>query len=321
MSKRVLYIMDPLEKVDPQGDTSLALIWESQKRGYENYFCEIHELGLENEMGYSLCQSFELSAYPDEPVDISWHGEKTLHFFDDFDFIWMRKDPPVDQLFMTATMILDHHNPKKTWVVNNPQALRVANEKLWVHFAKAFFPKTVVSSNAKILLTAAAEMKKVVLKPIDAAGGYGIFVFSHDDRNLRSAIEVLSARGTKPIILQEYLPEITQGDKRVILLGGECLGAVTRLPGGTDHRANLHVGGQAASGKIDDLDKKVAAFLKPHLLQLGLHFVGIDLIGDKLTEVNVTSPTGIREINRLESRGETDLCEVLIWNYLEQNKT
>ena len=312
--------MDPLERIDPKGDTTVALIWESQKRGYDNYFCEIHELGLENDTGFSLCRSFELSTDPNLPLEITWQGERTLKFFNDFDFVWMRKDPPVDQNFMTATMILEHHDPAKTWVLNNPRSLRVANEKLWAHFASQYYPKTIVSADAKVLLTAAAEMTKVVLKPIDAAGGFGIFVFSADDRNLRSAIEVLSQRGSQPIIMQEYLPAIEKGDKRVILLGGECMGAVKRLPGSADHRANLHVGGEAKTGSLDERDLEVAAFLKPHLLDLGLHFVGIDMIGDRLTEVNVTSPTGIREINHLEKRSGNDLCEVHIWNYLEANK-
>ena len=170
-----------------------------------------------------MCRSFELSTDPNLPLEITWQGERTL-FFNDFDFVWMRKDPPVDQNFMTATMILEHHDPAKTWVLNNPRSLRVANEKLWAHFASQYYPKTIVSADAKVLLTAAAEMTKVVLKPIDAAGGFGIFVFSADDRNLRSAIEVLSQRGSQPIIMQEYLPAIEKGDKRVILLGGECMG-------------------------------------------------------------------------------------------------
>jgi len=320
MSKRVLYIMDPLTRVDPKGDTSLALMWESQLRGYENYFCEIHQLGLEGKSGFSLCRPFELGELPELELHLNWLEDTTLKFFDDFDFIWMRKDPPVNQAFMTATMILDHHDPQKTWVVNNPSALRVANEKLWAHFASDLFPRTVVSADAKILMTAAAEMKQVVLKPIDAAGGYGIFVFSHDDRNLKSAIEVLSNRGRDPIIVQEYLPEITQGDKRVLLLGGECMAGLNRMPGKTDHRANLHVGGAAAMGALDATAHSVAARLKPHLLELGLHFVGIDLIGPRLTEVNVTSPTGIREINRLEQRSGANRLEAQIWDYLEHNK-
>jgi glutathione synthase len=320
MTKRVLYITDPLTKVDPKGDSTLALMWESQQRGYENYFCEIHQLGLEGNSGFSLCRPFELNEMPDTELKLTWLKETTLQLFDDFDFIWMRKDPPVDQAFMTATMILDHHHPKKTWVVNNPSALRIANEKLWAHFASDLFPRTIVSADAKTLTRAAAEMKKVVLKPIDAAGGYGIFIFSYDDRNLKSAIEVLSNRGKDPIIVQEYLPEIQQGDKRVLLLGGECMAGLKRMPGNTDHRANLHVGGTAAIGSLDATDRSIAARLKPHLLDLGLHFVGIDLIGQRLTEVNVTSPTGIREINQLEQRSGTNLLEAQIWDYLERNK-
>ncbi len=320
MPKRVLYVMDPFDHVDPQGDTTLALMWESQKRGYESFFCGIHQLGLEGANGYALCRPLAFQSPPQTRVDFEWLAEETLLFFDDFDFIWMRKDPPVNQAFITATFILDRHDPKKTLVLNNPTSMRIANEKLWAHFASDLYPRTIVSADAKQLLNAAKEMEQVVLKPIDAAGGYGIFVFSHEDKNLKSAIEVLTQRGTTPIIAQEYVKEINKGDKRVLLLGGECLGALKRLPGATDHRANLHVGGNAALTQVDERDKEIAARLKPHLEELGLHFVGFDVIGDRLTEVNVTSPTGIREINVLENRQGNTLLESLIWDYAERLK-
>ncbi len=321
MAKRVLYVMDPFDHVDPQGDTTLALLWESQKRGYENFFCGINQLGLEGSNGFALCRPLAFQSPPQTRVDFEWLSQETLLFFDDFDFIWMRKDPPVDQAFITATLILDRHNPQKTLVLNNPTAMRIANEKLWAHFASDLYPRTIVSADSKQLLNAAKEMEQVVLKPIDAAGGYGIFVFSHDDKNIKSAIEVLTHRGKTPIIAQEYLKEISQGDKRVLLLGGECLGALKRLPGATDHRANLHVGGNAAVTQVDERDKEIASRLKPHLLELGLHFVGFDVIGDRLTEVNVTSPTGIREINTLEKRQADTLLEALIWDYAEELKS
>jgi len=318
MTKRVLYIMDPFHNVDPQGDTTLALIWESQQRGFEIFFCEIHELGLEGNAGFALCRPFKLNKPPQTEVRFSWEGTASRMDFDDFQFVWMRKDPPVDQSFITATLLLDHHNPKKTLVLNHPTAMRVANEKLWAHFAADLYPRTLVSADQAILLDCAKQMQKIVLKPIDAAGGFGIFVFGHDDKNLRSAIEVLTQRGKQPIVMQAYLNEVAKGDKRVLMLGGEIIGALQRLPGESDHRANLHVGGKASLGTITPADEKVANRLKPHLEKLGLHFVGFDMIGDRLTEVNVTSPTGIREINHLENRNGEDRLESIIWDFAVQ---
>ena len=305
--------MDPLERIDPKGDTTVALIWESQKRGYDNFFCEIHELGLENDTGFSLCRSFELSTDPNLPLEITWQGERTLKFFNDFDFVWMRKDPPVDQNFMTATMILEHHDPAKTWVLNNPRSLRVANEKLWAHFASQYYPKTIVSADAKVLLTAAAEMTKVVLKPIDAAGGFGIFVFSADDRNLRSAIEVLSQRGSQPIIMQEYLPALLVTS---VILSAENKGQSSAsrealITGPSPRR-------REKTGSLDERDLEVAAFLKPHLLDLGFicwyRYDWRPAHGSQRDQPNRNT-----WIRHLEKRSGNDLSK-FIFGYLEANK-
>ena len=198
MPVRVLYVMDDFKNVDPRGDTTLALIWESQKRGQENYICGIHQLGLEGDTGFALCQPIHFNQPPQTKLDFEWVNVETLRSFDDFDFVWMRKDPPVNQAFFTATFILDRHNPKKTLMLNNPSAMRIANEKLWAHFASDLYPDGG-QCKRQILLTAAQEMEKIVLKPIDAAGGYGVlcsitrtktFVppskFSRSEANVRS---------------------------------------------------------------------------------------------------------------------------------------
>jgi glutathione synthase len=229
----------------------------------------------------------------------------------------MRKDPPVDDAFLQATMILDRHDPARTVMMNTPASLRVANEKLWGLFAAELFARTVVSARREVLLAELARMGKGVLKPLSGAGGAGVMAFEHGDKNVRAAVDLLTNEGRRVALVQEYVPAVKNGDKRVILLGGEPIGAVWRVPQADDNRANMHVGGSVRKAEIDDDDRRIAARLKPELLRLGLHFVGIDVIGGKLTEVNVTSPTGVQEIDRLDGRTGGDRMSAKVMEYVE----
>ena len=319
MQRRYLYIMDPINSINPRTDTTFYFMLESQSRGIENLFCTIEDLINCDGKGFASVEHIQVSM-PTNEGEAHFHlGKKETVAFDDCDVIFMRKDPPVDERFLAACMLLDCHNPHNTIVFNNPKGLRIANEKLWgLHVAAQYMPKTVVSSNLQVLIEASQHLSRVVLKPLFGSGGGGILVMEKDDRNLRSALELLTGNGKKPIMLQQYLPGARQGDKRLILLGGKPIGALLRVPGTDDHRANLHVGGEAQKSQITSTDEEIAKHLAPQLLELGLHFVGLDIIDGKITEINVTSPTCLQEIDRLENRQGKDKLNVQVLDYIDQ---
>lgn len=317
MATRYLYVMDPLERVNPAGDTTFDFLLESQARGIENHVCLISDLWSEGSQGFARTQPVKVRRpTSDDPSHCSFEAHEE-HPFSDFDVIWMRKDPPVDDAFLQATMVLDRHDPTRTLMMNTPSSLRVANEKLWGLFAAELFPETVVSSRPEVLLRALKRWGRGVVKPLSGAGGSGVMAFEYGDKNVRSAIDLLTNEGRRVALVQEYIPAVTKGDKRVILLGGEPIGAVWRVPQADDNRANMHVGGSVRQAEIDDDDRRIAERLKPELLRLGLHFVGIDVIGGKLTEVNVTSPTGVQEIDRLDGRTGRDRLSSQVMDYVE----
>jgi glutathione synthase len=316
--RRVLYVMDPLLAVSPDKDTTFALMLESQARGAENLVCGIHDLWVESARGFARATHVDVRRpTADDPsharvlatVDVA---------FDDVDVIWMRKDPPADDLFLYACMMLDRADPARTLVLNNPASLRVAHEKLWGLFADDVTPRQIVTSRPDLLVAFVQRMGKGVLKPLHLMGGMGVMAFDAADKNLRSAADLLTLEGRRPAIAQEFLPAVREGDKRVILLDGVPVGAVLRVPRGDDVRSNLHVGGTAKQAIIDDADRAICARIGPALKELGLFFVGIDVIGGKLTEVNVTSPTGVQEINRLDARTGADRIEALTWDAVER---
>jgi glutathione synthase len=316
MSHRFLYVMDPLEGVDPFADTTFDFLLENQSRGVENVICTIHDLRTDRDKGFARGRQVSVRRpTDDDPTTVTW-GDDVDTAFDDCHAIFMRKDPPVDLTFLHATMLLDRHDPSKTLMVNEPASLRVANEKLFGLFAAELFPRTVVTADREALKATVVEMGKAVLKPLDAAGGGGVMVFDKDDKNLNSAIDLLTDEGRRPAIAQAYEKDVVKGDKRVILLGGEPIGAVLRVPHASDHRANMHVGGSVAQSDVDDDDRRISARLKPMLVELGLHFVGIDVIGGKLTEVNVTSPTGVQEIDRLDGRTGKNRMSAQVMDYV-----
>ncbi len=317
MSLRHLFVMDPLGGVNPDADTSFDFLLETTRRGHENFLCAIGDLVSHQDKGSAYCRPVEVFRPGQKGGEHHRVHDERKMAFDDFDVIWMRKDPPVDEVFMLATMMLDRHDPKKTVMMNRPDGLRVANEKLFGLFAPELGPETIVSSRPAELVAATKEWGKAVVKPIGFAGGSGVMVFDADDKNLNAACDLLTDVGRRPAVCQRYLKDVRTGDKRVILLGGEPIGALLRIPAATDHRANMHVGGSVAAGVLDEHDRAIAARLKPALLALGLHFVGIDVIGGKLTEVNVTSPTGVQEIDRLDGREGDDRMSHQVMDYVQ----
>jgi glutathione synthase len=315
LNKRFLYIIDPFASLNPTSDTTLAFLAESQRRGVENLVCEMKDLGARpGATGFARARpvTLHLPLPSTNGPELGTLGPPRDVAFDDIDIIWMRKDPPVDDLYLYATMLLDRHDPRRTLVLNDPAALRLAHEKLWALQFPDLVPPQVVSARPDVLRAFVNEHGKAAIKPLAFMGGMGVMVFGKDDPNLKSAIDLLTMEGRRPALAQAYLPAIVRGDKRVIVIDGEPVAALLRVPRGDDVRANLHAGGTATRGVVDDDDRRICARLAPELLRLGVFFAGLDVIGGMLTEVNITSPTGLPQINQLDGRTGPATVESLI---------
>jgi glutathione synthase len=230
----------------------------------------------------------------------------------DVDLVMMRQDPPFDMAYITATHMLEHLQPE-TLVLNDPAAVRNAPEKLFVTHCPDLMPPTLITSDKDEILAFRAEHKDVIVKPLFGNGGAGVFHVKPDDENLGALLETFTLLYREPVIVQRYLPEIRQGDKRIILIEGEAVGAVSRVPLEGEARANFHAGGSARAAILTKREQDICAAIGPTLRDQGLVFVGIDVIGDYMTEINVTSPTGIQEINRLSGVQ----LERTLWNAIE----
>ncbi|MBE9098694.1 glutathione synthase [Vacuolonema iberomarrocanum] len=302
---KFVFIIDPIHKLDPGHDTSVALMEAAQGMGNEVWITQADSLSIVDGQAWAMMQTVHLT--PVELVDGRWVaqepwyqlGNSTLRSLNEMDAIFMRTDPPVDVPYLYATHILDYVDPTKTLVVNRPNGLRLANEKLYALKFTDIIPETIVTGKKQQIREFVDKHGAAVLKPLGGKGGEGILLIEKGDRNFNSLIELSTQQGTVPIMVQVFLPAAKDGDKRVILLNGEPIGAVNRIPSGGDFRGNMAVGGRVAAEAVTERDRVIAQTLAPDLKKDGLYFVGIDVIGGYLTEVNVTSPTGIREIDRL----------------------
>ena len=319
MTLRYLYVIDPIHTLNPLTDSTYYLMLESQARGVDNLICQIDDLIISDGGGFARSTQIRVRIPTAGSLSFYELGQTQTMGFDDFDVIWMRKDPPVDDNFLAATMILDCHNPAYTILVNNPRSLRVANEKLWgLSVMPGAMPKTVVSSRPNVLYDAVQHFGQGVLKPLFGSGGAGVLMFDKNDRNLRSALELHTNNGRRPALVQEYLTGARHGDKRVIVLGGKAIGAMLRVPQEQDHRANLHVGGSAQKAKVSLQEENMIKQLGPLLVERGLHFVGLDIIDGKITEINVTSPTCLQEIDLLDERKGKNKLNCQIMDYIDR---
>jgi glutathione synthase len=299
------FIIDPIQKLDPGHDTSVALMEAAQAMGHEVWITEAHSLSVAEGKAWAVVQSVQLKAV--RLVDGLWSaelewfqlGDRHLCCLDEMDAVFMRTDPPVTVPYLYATYILDYIDPAQTLVVNSPQGLRHANEKMYALQFSEVIPKTIVSQDKQVIRKFVDQQGAAVIKPLGGKGGEGILLIEPGDRNFNSLIEISTFQGKVPVMVQEFLPAAKDGDKRVILLNGEPIGAVNRIPTGSEFRGNMAVGGRIAPAEITERDRQICEVLAPTLQRDGLVFVGIDVIGGYLTEVNVTSPTGIREIDRL----------------------
>lgn len=288
--------MDPVDKINIDKDTTFVLMLEAQRRGHEIYFMELDDLFIRG-TPHGRYRRLEVAR---TTPHYRWGNEFT-GALDEFHSVWMRKDPPFDMKFFFATHLLSLIDQSKCFILNNPKGLREANEKLYALRFPEQIPQTLVSSDMERLKAFMSDLGgEMIIKPLDGSGGSGVFYLNEQDRNTNSILEAATDNGRRLIMGQRYLPEIRQGDKRIIVLNGEPLGAVLRVPLETETRGNIHVGGQCVKTDVTPRDREICAALAPLLQADGLYFVGLDVIGNFLTEVNVTSPTGIQEINSLD---------------------
>lgn len=291
----ILVIMDPIERVNYKKDTSLAMMWAAQDRGHTLGYCQVHDLWLDR--GQLMIDSQPVTVYRD-PENFYSLGEKTTATVKDYDVILMRKDPPFDMRFIYATYMLDHAKAAGVLVVNDPQAIRDCNEKLFATWFSEYMSPTIVSSKQAHIRKFIAEQQDVIVKPLDGMGGTGIFRLTADSANIGVTLEILTELETLPIMAQRYLPEIKEGDKRVLLVDGEVVDyCLARIPVKGETRGNLAAGGSGVAMPLTDTEREVALAVAPIVKQKGLMFVGLDLIGGRITEINVTSPTCVREID------------------------
>jgi glutathione synthase len=296
-----LFIVDPLERLALSGDTSYALMLEAAARGWDVWTCQIEHLGLvgDDAVVDAVPTIVTPGLTPAEAFQTEARVGKRLA---DFDVVLMRKDPPVDVSYLHATWILDHARGK-TLLVNDPRGLRELNEHLAVlHFPHLTPPTIVTRSTERLRQFQREQGGAIVVKPVDGYGGLGIFVVRDGDMNASSILETSTGAGTRWTLAQQFLPEAAAGDKRIILADGEPVGAVLRVPAEAEARGNLHVGGRAVKTTIDARDREIIAAIAPFLRSHGQILVGLDVIGGMLTEINITSPTGVRHASRLDER-------------------
>ena len=294
MTLNVALQMDPIQGIDITGDTSFAFALEAQARGHNIYYYLPDSLTLDEGTVYGQLRAITLRDEVGNHVD---EGPASYEPLSKMDVILMRQDPPFDMAYITATHILEHL-PPSTMVVNNPAEVRNAPEKILVLDFPQLMPPTMVSRDQAAIAAFRAKHQDIIIKPLYGNGGAGVFLLKQDDKNFNALLEMFFAASREPVMVQAYLPEVTKGDKRIILIDGKAVGAINRVPSADEARSNMHVGGQAMATDLSARDLAICEAIGPTLKARGLLFVGIDVIGDYLTEINVTSPTGIREFER-----------------------
>jgi glutathione synthase len=310
MTLTVAIQMDHVSTIDIDGDSTFVMALEAQKRGYQLFHFETKDLSLSN--GRVIATGQPMGVRREKGNHFTLGEEKTIDLATESDVVLMRQDPPFDMSYITATHFLDMVHPE-TLVVNNPHEVRNAPEKLFVMEFPEFMPPTLISRDRAQIAAFRKEYKDIIVKPLFGNGGAGVFHIKPDDENLNVVLEMFEALSRDPIIVQAYLKDVRAGDKRIILIDGEVAGATNRVPQEGEARSNMHVGGQAEKSKLTDREREICAALGPELKKRGLLFVGIDVIGGMMTEINVTSPTGLQEINRFD-----DVClEADIWDAIE----
>lgn len=306
---KFLFVMDPLARIQIDGDTTFAMMLESQSRGHEVWFCEPNHLGLEHEKAVAATWPATVRRLKGDHYLL---GPQAIRGLDSFDAVFMRKDPPFDMDYFYATLILERAR-ESTLVLNDPRGLRETNEKLSVlQFPSLTAPMIVTRESSRLRAFLAEQGGEMVIKPLDASGGFGVFHVRQGDPNTGSILEQATNLGRRWTVAQKYLPAVREGDKRIVLVDGEVLCSVLRVPAPDEARGNLHVGAKPKATTLSDREKMIVDVVGPKLRDQGFFLVGLDVIGGFLTEINVTSPTGILEANVLyNDRFEVKLIDKL----------
>ncbi len=316
MSLRVAVQMDPIETISIDGDSSFALMLEAQNRGHTLWHYEVRHLSLlMGEHGQRLTALARPVTVQRKRGDHYKFGDSEILDLATMDVVLMRQDPPFDMAYITATHMLEHIHPR-TLVVNDPAHVRNAPEKLLVTHFPDLMPPTLVTWDSDAIRAFRREHRDIVVKPLFGNGGAGVFLMRHDDPNLGALLEMHFARTREPLMIQRYEKAVRQGDKRIILVDGVAMGAINRVPAEGEARSNMHVGGRPEAARLTRRDQEICDRIGPILRERGLIFVGIDVIGDWLTEINVTSPTGLQEVARFD---QVDLAAA-IWDAIEQRR-
>lgn len=312
MSLKIAFQMDPIGPIDIDADSTFRIAEEAQARGHSLFYYTPDRLAYDQ--GRVTAKGWPLTV---QRVRGNHFALEDLQIVDlaDFDVVWLRQDPPFDMGYITTTHILDMIHPD-TLVVNDPFWVRNYPEKLLVLAFPDLTPPTMIARDLETLKTFRAAHGDVILKPLYGNGGAGVFKFRQDDSNLASLYEMFTGINNEPLIMQQFLPDVAKGDKRIILVDGEPVGAINRVPAAGETRSNMHVGGRPEKVDLTDRDHEICARIGPLLREKGQIFVGIDVIGDWLTEINVTSPTGIQELERFDG---VNIAEK-IWQAIEARR-
>jgi glutathione synthase len=310
MGLTVAIQMDPIESINIDADSTFALALEAQRRGHELLHYLPHDLSLSGGRVLARVRPLSVRRVPGDHFTLDAQAIRDLA---EVDMVLMRQDPPFDMAYITATHLLQHIHPR-TLVVNDPVEVRNAPEKLFVTHFPELMPPTLITSDRHQIVAFREQHRDIIVKPLFGNGGAGVFHVDPEDDNLNALVEMFTSLYREPIVVQKYLPEVRQGDKRIILIDGRAAGAIARVPAKGEARANLHVGGRATKSSLDEREEEICATIGPELKRRGLVFVGIDVIGGYLTEINVTSPTGIQEIGRFDDVS----LEGQLWDAFEE---
>jgi len=306
---KVAFQMDPMETVNIDGDSTFVLILEAQARGFELWHYLVEDLSYLEGKVSALARPVTVRREHGNHFDL---GEAQVIDLAEIDVVWMRQDPPFDMAYITATHLLELIHPD-TLVVNNPAEVRNAPEKLFVTKFLDLMPPTLITRREADVRAFRDAHGDIIMKPLYGNGGAGVFRLKENDSNLGSLMEMFMASSREPVMVQQFLPEVVRGDKRIILVDGEAVGAINRVPAEGEIRSNLVAGGTAVKSSLTKREQEICERLKPELKARGLLFVGIDVIGDWLTEINVTSPTGLQSVNKFDGVS----LEATIWDAIE----
>jgi glutathione synthase len=310
MTLKVAIQMDPMESVNINADSTFVLALEAQRRGYALWHYLPRKLSFREGRVVARGRPLQVRRELGNHFTLGEEAELDLA---SMDVVLMRQDPPFDMAYITATHVLEHIHPR-TLVVNDPAHVRNAPEKLFVTHFDGVMPPTLISADVEAVREFRAAHQDIIIKPLYGNGGAGVFHVQPGDENLNALLELFTTTWREPVIVQRYVPDVRKGDKRVILVDGKAVGAVNRVPAAGEARSNMHVGGRPEKTTLSKREREICEIIGPALKERGLIFVGIDVIGDYLTEINVTSPTGIQEINRFDGTA----LESLVWDAIER---